>query len=232
MRFIIFVALVIFAVNCTRLKTQKTHEDDVVGKFSLDLTGKIINPLTKEEAEQLKADNANLKGTVLELTASLESLKEELNLLKEKVQPLPEKVANLEFEQNGMKEAIMGEEKVQNDKMEEMYNKLTTLDGQVAKNTEDLKVKILKTGSAENWVYWDVNSVYIDVDFSDLGLDYTPTIFTSVSGDSEHHHLTGSNSLYSRTNKGFRVYIYDDHGMGLEKVNRYHWKLLYIIVGK
>jgi hypothetical protein len=57
-----------------------------------------------------------------------------------------------------------------------------------------------------DWVQYNENGVYLDVDTSLCGLE-TPLYFTSLGGDSQHWYTTGATSIYDPTPNGFRVYV-------------------------
>ena len=53
--------------------------------------------------------------------------------------------------------------------------------------------------------------IYLDVDTSSCGLNFTPNYMTSITGSTTHWETTGATSIYKASPNGFRVYVrYDD----------------------
>ena len=78
------------------------------------------------------------------------------------------------------------------------------------------KAKYGWTGStlagSTNWVQYDENSIYADVDTIEAGFTETPLYFASIGGNSGHWSVDGVNAIYSPTATGFRIYLRDDLG--------------------
>ena len=66
-------------------------------------------------------------------------------------------------------------------------------------------------GTADNWINYtgSANGIYIDVDLSEYGFKETPQVMTSLTCKTQCWTVTGVNSIYKLTNKGFRVYVYN-----------------------
>lgn len=78
-------------------------------------------------------------------------------------------------------------------------------------NTTVLTVAKIASGKtqpgATNWQVYNADGIYIDVDTTAAQFTKTPVYVTSIGGDSGHYATTGASSVYSATEKGFRIYI-------------------------
>ena len=94
------------------------------------------------------------------------------------------------------------------------------------------------TGTANNWQSYNnsPNAIYIDVDFSGLGLVNVPTVIPHLSCSSHCWQTTGGSEVYNLTNTSFRIYVY-----GLEEsntratpanANNYGFVLNYVILSQ
>jgi hypothetical protein len=90
----------------------------------------------------------------------------------------------------------------------------------------------IASGTVNNWkLYTNSDGVYLHVDTSKAGFKKTPIYFTSLSGESDHKDLTGIESIYYATRKGFSVYVRFRDGRKLSvntAKNIYKWKLNWI----
>ena len=85
--------------------------------------------------------------------------------------------------------------------------------------------------STDDWKQENDNTFYVDVDYSYLGLKNPPFVRTYLSCWSQCHTVSGVNSIYNLTNKGFRVkvqkYTYDKYPF--ENLKKRHWVLYWKI---
>ncbi len=60
----------------------------------------------------------------------------------------------------------------------------------------------------EQWqAYGNGSGLYVDVDVSQAGFRAVPTYVTSLYGRAQHWSITGANSIYNASTRGFRVYL-------------------------
>jgi hypothetical protein len=71
-------------------------------------------------------------------------------------------------------------------------------------------------------------SLYLDVDISSCGFAITPTIVTSLGGDSNHWQTTGAAALYSASKTTFRVYVNGPYNMDVAKAKQWKWHMQWI----
>lgn len=92
----------------------------------------------------------------------------------------------------------------------------------------------IATGTSNAWqLYEDSDSpgLKMHVDTSKAGFKKTPLYFTSISGELNHKDLTGVESIYFATRKGFNIYIRFKNGRKIsvhDAKNVYKWKLNWI----
>ena len=104
-----------------------------------------------------------------------------------------------------------------------------------AKNTAGaaLRVRCGET-STSTWVqYTGGRGVYIDIDTSSCHFGSTPMYITSLVGNSSHWSTTGGSSVYSPTNKGFRVYVRWAAGSPLTpaQAKSLGWRINWVAIG-
>lgn len=88
-----------------------------------------------------------------------------------------------------------------------------------------------------NWVDYDPNGIYVDIDTSSARFTETPRYFASLGGDGYHWSTTGATSIYDASPTGFRIYVYKDptffqenEEMGPEYANRHKWHINWLAV--
>jgi hypothetical protein len=57
------------------------------------------------------------------------------------------------------------------------------------------------------WQPYGGEGIFVDVDTSSFGFQYTPIYITSLGGTASHWWTTGATSIYAPTPKGFRVFV-------------------------
>ena len=90
------------------------------------------------------------------------------------------------------------------------------------------------SGNSSNWQKYTAtpNGIFIDVDICDLGLTKTPVVTTSLTCTSSCWSVSGVDSIYNLTNKGFRVYIRFNADIGnltVETALRDNYVLNYVV---
>jgi hypothetical protein len=83
-----------------------------------------------------------------------------------------------------------------------------------------------------NWKQYSDKSLFVDVAVCDF--KSTPYYFVNVHGDGFNILLTGGSSAYSRTNKGFRIYVYIHASLSSitpEKANEFKWHVQWMAIG-
>jgi hypothetical protein len=85
---------------------------------------------------------------------------------------------------------------------------------------------------ATNWQVYNADGIYVDVDTTAAQFTKTPVYVTSIGGDSEHWKTTGASSVYSATEKGFRIYIRWANGGALTpaQANSSKWHINWIAI--
>jgi hypothetical protein len=82
------------------------------------------------------------------------------------------------------------------------------------------------TSGSTNWVQYNANSVYVNVDTSACELTTTPKYFTVLRGSSQHFDSQGVTSIYSPTDTGFRVYVVHS-GVTPTEANDRNWHVVW-----
>ena len=87
-------------------------------------------------------------------------------------------------------------------------------------------------GETDNWQNYspDPHSIYVDVDYSNLNLKNVPFVSTFLTcGKGRCWTIKGTTSIYSLTNKGFRVYLQQNSNWTPQDAHNYEFKLHYKI---
>jgi len=179
---------------------QETN--DSTHAIHIDLTGDLIEGTSKADGEMLKADNTLLKEQVsdlqsklAELITTVASLQTNVASQEQKLSEASDKIASLSDEMSSSKlaqEALQGT----------INEKFASVDGSLSSLASKTGLFILRADSSSAWKAYGVDGITIDIDYSDLKLDYVPKIFTSLSGDSYHWATTGATSIYNPSKTG------------------------------
>lgn len=84
---------------------------------------------------------------------------------------------------------------------------------------------------ATNWVQYNGNAIFVDVDTSKCGFSKEPIYVTSIAGKRNHWRTTGSSELYSKTATGFRIYIHRP-GITTSDANSWKWHMNWMAAGE
>ncbi len=84
--------------------------------------------------------------------------------------------------------------------------------------------------SNTNWIQYDANGIYVDIDTSGAGFSKAPYYFTSIGGNSTHWATQGATSIYSPTATNFRVYVYRQ-GITVSQAKNFKWHINWIGIG-
>ena len=97
------------------------------------------------------------------------------------------------------------------------------------------KVGSKYSGISRNWKQFDKNTFYIDVDFSEFNfpnVPYLPYVITFMTCDADCTDVSGVNSIYNLSNKGFRVYVSKvdpNSEYTLEQVKKNNWAIQWFV---
>ena len=153
--------------------------------------------------------------------ARLEQLKQDvLTSLKQMV---PELVAAAAAQENGQNTAS-GSEQQTGDRPQ-----LITA---ISESTSTpLRVVVGKTDPLKtHWEQYNQSGIYVDVDTSEAGFSSPPYYFTSLGGHTNNVLAQGVTSIYTPTEKGFRVHV-AYQGLTVEKAKDWGWYINWIAVG-
>jgi V8-like Glu-specific endopeptidase len=78
-----------------------------------------------------------------------------------------------------------------------------------------------------NWQQYnnDPNSLFVDVDTTDIGYPAPPLYFPSLAGNGGHWLAQGAGAVYSATAKGFRVYLHYPSPVTPAQANAQAWRI-------
>jgi hypothetical protein len=93
----------------------------------------------------------------------------------------------------------------------------------------ELRIAVGRTQPSQ-WVQYNNDGIYVDVDTSDAGFTQTPYYFTSLIGNTNHWLARGSSSIYLPSPNQFTVYInYGNITAG--NANAMGWYINWIAIG-
>merc|ERR1712227_510605 len=94
--------------------------------------------------------------------------------------------------------------------------------------------KICDGHGKTRWKQHDSIGIYGDIDMSDCNFIETPTVVSSLAGDTRHWSTTGGSAPYYPTALSFRIYVKYFHEIELtpEEADRYGWHVHWVAVGK
>ncbi|NET06547.1 MAG: hypothetical protein F6K09_14815 [Merismopedia sp. SIO2A8] len=86
------------------------------------------------------------------------------------------------------------------------------------------------TPGATNWMVYEDNSIYVEVDTTDADFSNTPIYITSLGGDGAHFTTVGASSIYKPTPTSFRIFLKKISGADLtpDFANEMKWYINWI----
>ena len=66
--------------------------------------------------------------------------------------------------------------------------------------------------SYTQWTYYNTIGIYMQINTRNCSFNITPFYYTSITGNGLQYDLTGSDSIYSRSPSGFRIYCRSNIG--------------------
>jgi hypothetical protein len=81
-----------------------------------------------------------------------------------------------------------------------------------------------------NWLVYQPNAIYVDVDTSSANFNSVPNYVTSLGGVQQHWDTVGASSVYQASRTGFRIYVRFVNGAPLTPAdaNSYGWHVVWI----
>jgi len=199
---------------------------------SLEELNNIVQSL-QQTIQQQQEKNNNLERQLIEyrqdilvlednLTNTTRKLNQELEETKQKLEQTTRELQESQIQQNGNLETEI-----------QRFN--TLIDKLKGPNGETLKFACGRTERKNTqWVQYDADGIYVDIDISSAGFSCTPYLFTSLGGGSAHWVTRGATSIYSSENKGwnesFRIFLHFP-GITPTQANDWHWFIQWLAVG-
>jgi len=199
--------------------------------------------LTQKDVAVTKTKLADLEKKGMQVTTSLSTMNETLSTMNEKVgETLKDvavtktKIADLEDEgmkglQNQIHELTTSVAKT-NAKMDDIEDEVIVVSGEDnAGPRKCVKVCAGTTGrESTNWIKFNADGVYTDVDLKSCRFTMTPSVTTSIEGSTNHWTTRGTASIYNTSPTGFRMYLYHN-GIYPSRAIEQKWNVEWIAVG-
>lgn len=98
-------------------------------------------------------------------------------------------------------------------------------------NNQLYRIAVGASPALTNWVQYNANGVYADIDTTSAGFTATPYYFSSLGGNNSHWDTQGATSIYSPTATGFRVYV-NQAGITVATARSRRWHINWIAIGR
>ena len=200
---------------------------DAVGRLQQEMRG-TVESLQNDMRNTMERPNSDSteNAVVAVLTDIAEVLKN--SQTRDEVDALKEKVENVEARVEGL----------QSELRETRVADIILLNGEEHEGPSECpRVCSGTTGrGVTQWVE-DSTQFHVDVDISDCGFTTVPIVTTAIEGEGYHSVALGTSSVYSTTNKTFRMYIHPnkhdgDVNIGNINTSRFKWNVEWIAIGQ
>jgi len=216
------VAKLTTSLSVIKLDGEKT-------RMELEHTKAKISTLEDYDISMLEKKVEGLNTALSVTTENFGDIREDVDHTKTKVEKLEEN--EIPTLKNAIDELVISVADT-NAKVDEIDEEVALVSGEEeAGSSKCIKVCAGTTGrESTDWINYNSQGIYTDVDIGSCGFVKTPTVTTSLEGRSYHWTADGTSAVYSVSPTGFRIYIYNSN-LREDFAKNYDYNVEWISVG-